>query len=80
MQNNHQEFMREAIRLSQDSIEKADAQNIGFDDSFIYDEIGQPINKRKVEFKQLLREEAMVTFNNWDSLDNKTESYHSFLS
>jgi guanine deaminase len=45
---------------------KTDAKNIGFDDSFIYDEIEVPIESRKVPFKQFLNEEAIVAFQNWD--------------
>lgn len=52
---------------------KVDARNIGFDDSFIYDEIDLPINKRKVEFIQLLPEEAIKTFQAWDEMEGKTE-------
>ncbi|MBI9066664.1 MAG: nucleoside deaminase [Salinivirgaceae bacterium] len=52
---------------------KVDARNIGFDDSFIYDEIDLPIDKRKVEFIQLLPEEAIKTFQTWIEMDGKTE-------
>lgn len=50
---------------------KTDARNIGFDDSFIYDELELPINDRKVEFVQLLPEEAIKTFQAWEKLDTK---------
>lgn len=52
---------------------KTDAKNIGFDDSFIYDEIDVPINSRKVPFKQLLPEEAIKAFKKWDSKEDKIE-------
>lgn len=52
---------------------KSDACNIGFDDSFIYDELELPINKRKVEFIQLLPDEAIKAFQQWDSKEDKLE-------
>ncbi|PKP10675.1 MAG: tRNA-specific adenosine deaminase [Bacteroidetes bacterium HGW-Bacteroidetes-4] len=52
---------------------KSDARNIGFDDSFIYDELELPINKRKVEFIQLLPEEAIKAFQQWNSKEDKVE-------
>lgn len=52
---------------------KADAGNIGFDDSFIYEELEKPIGKRDVEFIQLLPEEAIKAFEDWESKDDKTE-------
>lgn len=52
---------------------KSDARNIGFDDSFIYDELELPINKRKVEFIQLLSDEAIKAFQQWDSKEDKLE-------
>lgn len=52
---------------------KSDARKIGFDDSFIYDELELPIDKRKIEFVQLLPHEAIKTFQAWQNMDNKTE-------
>lgn len=52
---------------------KADAKQIGFDDSFIYDEIDLPLENRKIIFEQLLRTEANAVFNEWKNLDNKIE-------
>ncbi len=52
---------------------KTDAGNYGFDDSFIYSEIELPIEKRKIVFKQLLPDEAIKTFKNWNSLEGKIE-------
>ena len=52
---------------------KYDAKNIGFDDSFIYDEIEAPIYKRKVEFIQLLPEKAIQAFKDWGNNENKIE-------
>ncbi len=45
---------------------KNDAQQIGFDDQFIYDEIALPLSNRKLTIKQILREEALGAFRLWD--------------
>lgn len=52
---------------------RSDAENIGFDDSLIYEEISRPLNERKIEFKQLLREEALEAFRAWEKAENKVE-------
>ncbi len=52
---------------------KVDAQSIGFDDSFIYDEIKLPIELRSIETKQLLRNEAIEGFKKWENFDGKIE-------
>ena len=44
---------------------KADAAAIGFDDHFIYDEIGCEMNARKLPFVQLMRDEAQSAFKRW---------------
>lgn len=50
---------------------KKDAKNIGFDDSFIYDELALPIDKRKIQFKQLNAADAIKAFETWETIDNK---------
>ncbi len=50
---------------------KTDARNIGFDDSFIYDEIAVPINQRQIKFEQLLPDEGIKAFQKWQSKDDK---------
>ncbi len=52
---------------------KADAKSIGFDDSFIYDEIKLPYDKRKVKNIQMLREEALEAFKDWKNKSDKIE-------
>lgn len=52
---------------------KEDAAAINFDDQFIYEEIAKPIAERKLFTQQLLRDEAIVAFNNWDESNIKTE-------
>ncbi len=52
---------------------KEDAAAIAFDDKFIYEEIVKPIAERKLFTQQLLRNEAIVAFNNWADSNIKTE-------
>ena len=52
---------------------KVDAKNIGFDDSFIYDEIDLSIEKRKLQSLQLLPQEAIAAFQAWELNDEKVE-------
>ncbi|RFZ82304.1 nucleoside deaminase [Mucilaginibacter terrenus] len=52
---------------------KADAAAIGFDDHFIYDELELPMEKRKMPFEQLLRDEAQQAFKHWQQSENKAE-------
>lgn len=49
---------------------KNDAAHIQFDDDFIYQEIPKPVQQRKIPMKQILRDQALVVFNNWA---NKTD-------
>jgi guanine deaminase len=52
---------------------KADAAKIGFDDHFIYDELEQPMDKRKLPFVQLMRDDALKAFTLWNEAENKTD-------
>ena len=52
---------------------KTDAKNIGFDDSFIYDELDLPIEKRTIPFKQISKDEAIVAFKDWTNKTDKVE-------
>lgn len=51
----------------------SDAQKIGFEDSLIYKEISLPSQERNIEFRQLLREEALKAFKEWEKSENKIE-------
>lgn len=53
--------------------DKADAKRIGFDDSFIYDEIALPPSERKLSSKRILKEEASKAFDMWMNNDEKVE-------
>ena len=52
---------------------KTDAANIGFDDSFIYDEIDLKPEDRKLPSEVLLHEEAIKTFEAWANKTDKIE-------
>ncbi|MBV5282315.1 MAG: nucleoside deaminase [Paludibacter sp.] len=52
---------------------KADAKDIGFDDSFIYDEIELKPEKRRLITTQLLSDEAIEAFKVWANAENKVE-------
>ena len=52
---------------------KNDAKNIGFDDSFIYDEMELPLENRKIKFVQLEHEEAQKAFKKWQLKEDKTD-------
>ena len=52
---------------------KTDAKNIGFDDSFIYDEIELKLSKRRLKSIQKLPEEAIKAFKAWANSSDKIE-------
>lgn len=48
-----------------------DAQKIGFDDEWIYQELAKPITKRKIKMKPLMRDEAKSAFAAWEKSEKK---------
>ena len=50
---------------------KADAARIGFDDSFIYQELDTPHRQRKIPMIQMLPNEARVGFDVWEQKEDK---------
>ena len=48
-----------------------DAATIGFDDRTIYDEFARPHGDRKIPMIQVLREEALVAFQEWQEKNDK---------
>ncbi|MDH6310766.1 guanine deaminase [Dysgonomonas sp. PFB1-18] len=52
---------------------KDDAKDIGFDDSFIYDQIDLKPEKRSIPAANILRDQALGAFRLWDSKEDKTE-------
>jgi len=53
--------------------DKTDAKNIGFDDSFIYDEIQLKPADRKIAMQRILPEEAIRAFEDWENKTDKIE-------
>jgi len=52
---------------------KTDAKNIGFDDSFIYDELELKPEDRKLPSEVVLPKEAIEAFKLWSNKDEKVE-------
>jgi tRNA(Arg) A34 adenosine deaminase TadA len=52
---------------------KHDAQAIGFDDSFIYEQLALPENTRSIPVEHLLRDEALAAFKAWREKEDKVE-------
>lgn len=52
---------------------KDDAKGIGFDDSFIYEELALPRDRRKLSSEAMMRNEAIRAFELWASKDDKVE-------
>ena len=52
---------------------KSDAKKIGFDDSFIYDELELNPSERSIKTVRLLPEEAIRAFEFWNEKDDKIE-------
>jgi guanine deaminase len=50
----------------------ADASKAGFDDSFIYEEIARPHERRRIPMTPLMREEALAAFRAWEEKPDKT--------
>jgi guanine deaminase len=50
---------------------RADAAAIGFDDDFIYGQIALPPGRRAIAMQQLLRDEALATFREWEAKPDK---------
>ena len=50
---------------------KKDAADINFDDSFIYEEIPLPVEKRKIPTIQFMQNEALEAFKAWTDKDDK---------
>lgn len=52
---------------------KSDAAAIGFDDQFIYNEIELDVNQRHLPTEQLLNDEAIVAFKEWEQKTDKID-------
>ena len=49
----------------------ADAASIGFDDDFIYHELARSPQKRSLKMEQMMRDEALIAFGEWDKKPDK---------
>jgi guanine deaminase len=52
---------------------KLDAAAIGFDDQFIYEEIELPVTSRHLATEQMMNQEALVAFKEWQQKTDKIE-------
>jgi tRNA(Arg) A34 adenosine deaminase TadA len=51
---------------------RADAAAAGFDDAFIYEEIGQPLEARRIPMRQLMGGPAATLFEEWRAMVDRT--------
>jgi len=51
----------------------ADAAAVGFDDSFLYDEVKKPLDQRAIPIRQLLHDEALGSFRAWTASEKKID-------
>jgi guanine deaminase len=49
----------------------SDASRIGFDDSFIYREIAQTLDKRSIPMIPMMRDRALAAFQAWQQKSDK---------
>lgn len=52
---------------------RVDAAEIGFDDSFIYEELARPIAARRIPMHQFMRDQALEAFRAWQTSANKIQ-------
>lgn len=52
---------------------KKDADDIGFSDDFIYKEIEKDYTQRNLKTEPMMRDEALVAFDKWKNMEDKTE-------
>lgn len=52
---------------------KEDAEKIGFDDSFIYNEMALKPENRKLKSERILPYEAIIAFRHWEEKEDKIE-------
>jgi tRNA(Arg) A34 adenosine deaminase TadA len=52
---------------------RRDAAEIQFDDELIYHEVAQPVAARKIPMRQLLRDEALTVFAEWQAKPDKIQ-------
>lgn len=52
---------------------KQDAEDINFSDKFIYDELALPMTERRVPAVNMMRDEALEAFRDWQNKSDKVE-------
>ena len=52
---------------------REDAARIGFDDSFIYGQLALTVESRKIPMVQMMHEQALEAFREWEKSPNKTQ-------
>ncbi len=52
---------------------REDAAKIGFDDLFLYEELPKRISERKIPTSQIMREEALAAFREWEQKQDKIQ-------
>jgi tRNA(Arg) A34 adenosine deaminase TadA len=50
---------------------RADAARVGFDDAFIYEQLETPVEARAIPMTQLMREQALAAFAEWERKADK---------
>ena len=50
---------------------REDAARLGFDDSFIYNQIALPVESRRIRMIQIMREQALGAFHEWEKSPTK---------
>ena len=50
---------------------RQDAARIHFDDAFIYRQVALPISRRKLKMRQILHQEALAAFEEWEQNPDK---------
>ncbi len=55
------------------ALNRQDAAKIGFDDQFVYDEIGREMNERKIPFINMMREEGLPVFQKWEAKEDRID-------
>jgi tRNA(Arg) A34 adenosine deaminase TadA len=55
------------------SADRYDAANIGFNDSFIYNELSLPIKERTIPSENIMKQEGQEPFKLWQKNENKIE-------
>ena len=52
---------------------REDAARIGFDDSFIYDQLALPVESRRIPMIQIMHEPALAAFREWEQSSTKIQ-------